>query len=132
MRRIIGLTFLALAVYVTAQAVYSLVSQRQPAESLVGIALATASLLIMPVLAWGKMRVARGLGSGSLYAEAKETLACAYLSATLLLGLLLNAVLGWWWADPAVALLMVPWLVKEGLEGWRGEEGADEDHEVGA
>ena len=75
----------------------------------------------MPLLAWGKLRVARGLGSEALRAEAKETLACAYLSFTLLLGLLLNATLGWWWADPAVALLMVPWLIREGLEGWRGE-----------
>ena len=120
-RRLIGLTFLVLAAYVTVQAVYTLTTQSRPEESLVGIALAAASLIIMPLLAWGKLRVARGLGSEALRAEAKETLACAYLSFTLLLGLLLNATLGWWWADPAVALLMVPWLVREGLEGWRGE-----------
>ena len=121
MRRLIGITFLVLAAYVTVQAVYTLTTQSRPEESLVGIALAAASLIIMPLLAWGKLRVARGLGSEALRAEAKETLACAYLSFTLLLGLLLNATLGWWWADPAVALLMVPWLIREGLEGWRGE-----------
>ena len=120
-RRLIGITFLVLAAYVTVQAVYTLTTQSRPEESLVGIVLAAASLIIMPLLAWGKLRVARGLGSEALRAEAKETLACAYLSFTLLLGLLLNATLGWWWADPAVALLMVPWLIREGLEGWRGE-----------
>ena len=122
MRRLIGITFLVLAAYVTVQAVYALTTQSRPGESLVGIVLAAASLIIMPLLAWGKLRVARGLGSEALRAEdLEETLACAYLSFTLLLGLLLNATLGWWWADPAVALLMVPWLIREGLEGWRGE-----------
>ena len=120
-RRLIGLTFLALAAYVTVQAVYTLAAQSRPEESAVGIVLAAASLVIMPLLAWGKLEVARGLGSQALRAEAKETLACAYLSFTLLLGLLLNATLGWWWADPTVALLMVPWLIREGLEGLRGE-----------
>jgi divalent metal cation (Fe/Co/Zn/Cd) transporter len=120
-RRLIGLTFLALAAYVTVQAVYTLTAQSRPEESVVGIVLAAASLIIMPLLAWGKLRVAHGLGSEALRAEAKETLACAYLSFTLLLGLLLNATLGWWWADPTVALLMVPWLIREGLEGLRGE-----------
>ena len=69
----------------------------------------------------GKLRAARELGSAALRAEAKETLACSYLSLTLLLGLVANAALGWWWADPLAALLMVPWLVKEGLECVRGE-----------
>jgi divalent metal cation (Fe/Co/Zn/Cd) transporter len=121
-RRVIGATFLALAAYVTVQAAYSLLTQGRPEESLVGIILAIASLIIMPLLAWGKLRVARGLGSEALRAEAKETIACAYLSLALLVGLVLNAALGWWWADPAVALLMVPWLVFEGVEGWRGED----------
>ena len=89
--------------------------------SLVGIALAVASLVIMPLVSWGKLRAAREIGSAALRAEAKETLACSFLSFTLLLGLAANAAAGWWWADPMAALLMVPWLVKEGLEGLRGE-----------
>ena len=83
--------------------------------------LATASLVIMPLVAWGKLRAAREIGSDAIRAEAKETLACAYLSFTLLLGLLANATMGWWWADPIAAVLMVPWLTREGLEALRGD-----------
>jgi divalent metal cation (Fe/Co/Zn/Cd) transporter len=90
-------------------------------ESLIGIILALASLVIMPLVAWGKLRVANAIGSAALRAEAKETLACSYLSLALLLGLVANATAGWWWADPVAALCMVPWLVKEGMEGLRGE-----------
>jgi len=121
-RRFVGATFLALAVYVVAQASLTLVRGDRPEVSLLGIGLAGTSLVIMPVLAWAKLRVAARVGSGALRAEAKETLACAYLSFALLLGLALNAAAGWWWADPAAALLMVPWLVREGVEGLRGEE----------
>ncbi len=120
--RFIGLTFLALAVYVVTQSILTLTSRSRPQESLVGIVLAAASLLVMPLIGWAKLRVAGRLRSTALRAEAKETLACAYLSLALLLGLLLNAILGWWWADPAVALLMVPWLLKEGVEGLRAED----------
>lgn len=120
--RFVGLTFLALAAYVVVQAVVTLVSGDRPEGSPIGIALAAASLVIMPLLAWAKLRTAAGLGSGALRAEARETLACAYLSLTLLLGLTLNAAAGWWWADPVAALFMVPWLVREGLEGLRGED----------
>ena len=120
--RFIGLTFLALAIYVITQSILTLTSRSQPQESLVGIVLAAASLMVMPLIGWAKLRVAGTLQSRALRAEAKETLACAYLSLALLLGLLLNAILGWWWADPAVALLMVPWLLKEGSEGLRGED----------
>jgi divalent metal cation (Fe/Co/Zn/Cd) transporter len=119
--RFVGMTFLALAAYVVAQAALTLASRSHPEASLVGIGLAAASLAIMPLIALAKMRVAARLHSGALRAEAKETLACAYLSLTLLLGLVLNAAIGWWWADPVVALLMVPWLVREGLEGIRGD-----------
>lgn len=76
----------------------------------------------MPLVSWGKLRAAKELGSAALRAEAKETLACSYLSFALLLGLGANAIAGWWWADPVAALLMVPWLVKEGREGLSGEE----------
>lgn len=123
--RFIGATFLALAVYVLIQSIITLNSGDRPQESLLGIVLAAASLIIMPLVSWGKFRVAAGLGSGALRAEAKETLACAYLSFALLVGLLLNATLGWWWADPVVALVMVPWLTWEGIEGVRGESEND-------
>lgn len=122
--RLVGATFIALAVYVAAQAAWVLWARSAPAESIPGIALAAVSLIVMPAVAWGKLRAAREIGSAALRAEAKETLACAYLSATLLLGLVANAVAGWWWADPAAALAMIPWLVKEGREGLGGDPGA--------
>ena len=114
--RFVGITFLALAAYVTTQAAWTLWSRAAPEESVLGIILACASLVIMPLVALGKLRAARELGSAALRAEAKETLACSYLSFALLLGLTANAAAGWWWADPLAALLMVPWLVKEGRE----------------
>lgn len=119
--RFVGFTFILLAAYVTLQAGWSLWKQDAPAESVVGIVLAAASLVIMPLVSWGKLRAAREIGSAALRAEAKETLACSYLSFALLLGLAANAAFGWWWADPVAALLMVPWLVKEGREGLSGE-----------
>jgi divalent metal cation (Fe/Co/Zn/Cd) transporter len=117
----VGGTFLALALYVLIQASWTLWHQDAVSESTIGIILAVASLVIMPLVAWGKLHAAKDIGSAALGAEAKETLACSYLSLTLLLGLVANAMAGWWWADPVAALLMVPWLVKEGLEGLRGE-----------
>jgi len=123
--RFVGFTFFALAAYVLVIAVWTLVGPGEPAESLVGILLALASLIIMPLVAWGKFRAAREIPSPALRAEAKETLACSYLSFALLLGLTANALAGWWWADPAAALLMVPWLIREGWEGVSG--GEDED-----
>jgi len=119
--RFVGGTFLALALYVTAQAGWTLLVRDAPQESLVGIVLAAASLVIMPLVAWGKLRAAREIASAALRAEARETLACSYLSFALLLGLVANAAAGWWWADPVAALAMVPWLVREGREGIRGE-----------
>ena len=119
--RIVGASFLLLATYVLAQSAWTLWTRSAPAESPVGIALAAVSLVVMPLVSWGKLRAADALGSAALRAEAKETLACAYLSLTLLVGLTANATAGWWWADPVAALAMVPWLVREGLEGVRGE-----------
>ncbi len=121
-RLFVGLTFLALAAYVMVEAAITLASRDHPAASLTGIVLAAVSLVVMPLLAWAKLRTAKGLGSGALQAEAKETLACAYLSFTLLVGLVLNAAAGWWWADPVAGLAMVPWLLREGVEGVRGEK----------
>ena len=105
--RFVGLTFLVLALYVVAQAAWTLWTQDPPEESMLGIALAAASLVVMPLVSLGKFRAAREIGSSALRAEAKETLACLYLSFTLLLGLVANASAGWWWADPLAALLMV-------------------------
>ena len=118
----VGVTFLLLAAYVGFEAIWTLRNHEAAAESIVGIILAAASLVLMPLIAWGKLRAATEIGSGALRAEAKETLACSYLSFTLLLGLVCNAAAGWWWADPLAALLMVPWLVREGIEGIRGED----------
>jgi divalent metal cation (Fe/Co/Zn/Cd) transporter len=119
--RFVGATFFTLAVYVVGQAVWTLTVGAAPAESLLGIALAVASLVVMPLVAWGKLRAAREIRSDALRAEAKETLACSYLSMTLLIGLGANALWDWWWADPVAALAMVPWLIREGREGLRGE-----------
>ncbi|MGD2064360.1 MAG: cation transporter [Nitrospirota bacterium] len=119
--RFVGATFFALALYVAAEASWSLWRREVPATSVVGIVLACVSLTLMPLVSWGKLRAAREVGSRALAAEAKETLACSYLSFTLLVGLGANAALGWWWADPVAALLMVPWLVHEGREGWEEE-----------
>ena len=123
--RFVGATFVALALYVLGQAGWTLVTGNAPEESLVGIILAAASLVIMPLVAWGKLHAAQAMHSAALRSEAKETLTCSYLSLTLLLGLVANAAAGWWWADPLAALLMVPWLVKEGMEGLRGEQCCD-------
>ena len=120
--RFVGATFLGLAAYVVAQASWSLIGGHPPEESRIGIILAAASVVIMPLVSWGKIVAAKHIGSRALLAEAKETLACSYLSLTLLLGLVANAAADWWWADPVAALLMVPWLVKEGIEGLRGED----------
>jgi len=117
----IGVTFFALGAYVTAEALFILIGGSEPGESLVGIGLATASLLIMPVLGLTKRTCARRLCIPALEAESLETIICAYLSFTLLLGLVLNAAWGLWWADPAAALAMVPYILKEGWEAWRGE-----------
>jgi divalent metal cation (Fe/Co/Zn/Cd) transporter len=116
--RLVGVTFFLLAIYVIGQSGLALWRRDAPGESLIGIVVAALSLVLMPILAWGKMRAARALGSAALAAEAQETLACAYLSLCLLIGLGLNALLGWWWADPVAALAMVPWLVREGREAW--------------
>lgn len=120
--RFVGWTFLLLAAYVTVEAVATLWLRDGPAESVVGLGLAALSLVLMPLLAMGKLRMAAALASRALRAEAKETLACAYLSACLLVGLGANAAFGWWWADPVAALAMVPWLVHEGREALEGDQ----------
>lgn len=120
--KLVGCSFLMLAAYVAFDAVKSLIRREPPEASYVGIALAALSLAVMPMLARAKRRVAAGISSRALQADSRQTDICAYLSAILLGGLLLNALGGWWWADPAAALVMVPIIVKEGMEALRGEQ----------
>ena len=124
--RVVGICFIVLALYVIQDSVWSLIKREAPAESLVGIILAAVSLVVMPLLVRAKRKVARGINSGALMADSKQTELCTYLSAILLGGLLLNAVLGWWWADPVAALIMVPIIAKEGIEALRGETCCDD------
>ena len=125
--KFIGWTFLALAAAVVFQTVFALANRNGAEESVPGIVLALVSVTLMPAIALWKLRLASDMNLRSLAAEAKETLACSYLSVTLLIGLAFNALLGWWWLDPLTALLLIPWLIKEGLEGVRGEDDDDED-----
>lgn len=119
--RIIGWCFLALAAYVAADGLSALWHRERPDRSIVGILILTASLVIMPVLARAKRRVAEGIGSRALTADAKQTSLCAYLSAIALAGVGLNALAGWWWADPVAALAIAALAANEGREAWRGE-----------
>jgi divalent metal cation (Fe/Co/Zn/Cd) transporter len=121
--RVIGACFLLLASYVTFDAIWILREQRAPRHLMVGIVLATLSLVVMPALVHYKRRIATMLGSGALEAEARQTQVCAYLSAILLAGLGLNAWLGWWWADPLAGLLMAPVIAWGGIEVVRGRTG---------
>jgi divalent metal cation (Fe/Co/Zn/Cd) transporter len=120
--KVIGASFLALATYVLADAGLALYTHEVPARSLLGLTITILSVVVMPVLARAKRRIAMTLGSRALRADATQTSLCAYLSAIALAGLFLNAALGWWWADPVAALVMVPIIAKEGIEGWSGEE----------
>jgi len=119
--KMVGLTFFALAAYVGYEAGNDLWLGRAPEFSLPGLVLAAVSLVIMPVLGVAKRRTARALRSRALAADALQTLLCAYLSATLLLGLALNGLLGWWWADPAAALAIAAFMIREGFEAFSGE-----------
>jgi divalent metal cation (Fe/Co/Zn/Cd) transporter len=119
--RFIAFSFFALAAYVAVDAVLSLSGHGEPQPSAIGIALATASLIVMPVLSLAQRRAGRELGSLSAVADSKQTLLCTYLSAALLAGLLLNAVAGWPWADPVAALVIAAIAVREGRNAWRGD-----------
>jgi divalent metal cation (Fe/Co/Zn/Cd) transporter len=112
----VGLTMFALAAYVAGQAIYDLWTRSEPEESFAGIGIAVASLIVMPLLSRWKHDIAHRINSRALEAESRETLVCTYLSAALLFGLGANAFLGWWWADPAAALVMVAFIVREGWE----------------
>ncbi len=119
--RLVGVSFLVLGAYIAVDAGLALWSREAPERSAVGIAVAALSLVVMPLLARAKRRVAVRLNSRALHADSRQTDLCAYLSAILLVGLGLNALLGWWWADSAAALVMVPIIVREGLGALRGE-----------
>jgi divalent metal cation (Fe/Co/Zn/Cd) transporter len=123
--RIVGVCFLALAAYVGYESISDLVSRKSPEHSVPGIVLACVSLVVMPLLSRAKKRVGNELGSAAMHADAKQTDFCVYLSAILLLGLVLNAALRWWWADPVSALIMVPLIAKEGVEAMKGETCCD-------
>jgi len=119
--RIVGICFIGLAIYIATEALRDLIRRRAPEHSIPGIVLACVSLVVMPLLSRAKKRVGRELGSAAMNADAKQTDFCVYLSLILLAGLVLNAVAGWWWADPIAALIMVPIIAKEGLHGVKGE-----------
>ncbi|WP_105036900.1 cation transporter [Cryobacterium aureum] len=119
--RVIAWAFFALAAYVTVDAGLSLLGLREAEHSTVGIVLAAVSLLVMPFLSFAERRAGRELGSASAVADSKQTLICSYLSAALLVGLLLNTLFGWAWADSVAALVIVVFAVREGLEAWRGD-----------
>jgi divalent metal cation (Fe/Co/Zn/Cd) transporter len=123
--RLVGVCFLALALYVGYESVSDLVSRKAPEHSIPGIVLACVSLVVMPLLSRAKKKVATGLGSSAMHADARQTDFCVYLSAILLIGLLLNETLGWSWADPLAGLVMVPIIAKEGFEGIRARACCD-------
>ena len=119
--RLIAWSFFVLGAYVTFESVRDLVTAAEPHESAPGIVLAVVSLIVMPALAAGKRKTGRAMGSATMIADSAQTLLCTYLSAVLLIGLLLNATVGWWWADPAAGLVIAALAVREGREAWRGD-----------
>jgi divalent metal cation (Fe/Co/Zn/Cd) transporter len=123
--RTVGACFIALALYILYESGSMLIRHVPPKRSIFGIVIAAVSVIVMPLLARAKRRVARQIGSGAMHADSKQADFCSYLSATLLGGLLLNAMLGWWWMDPAAGLVMVPLIGKEGIDGLRAETCCD-------
>ena len=123
--RVIGWSFLGLATYVALDSIMSLWFRERPDRSMLGTVILALSVIVMPVLARAKRRVARALGSAALEADATQTSLCAYLSVIALVGVALNALAGWWWCDPAAALAMVPIIAKEGVDGVRAKSHCD-------
>lgn len=119
--RIIAISFFALAAFVAVDAVRSLAGAGEAQHSTPGIVIAALSLAIMPVLSWAQRRAGRELGSKTAVADSKQTLLCTYLSAVLLIGLVLNSTLGWWWADAGAALVIATIAIREGINAWRGD-----------
>jgi divalent metal cation (Fe/Co/Zn/Cd) transporter len=123
--RFVGISFLLLAAYVAWEALASLLKHEAANRSILGIVMAALSLIVMPLLARAKRRTATALSSAALQSDSRQTSICAYLSVILLSGLLLNAIAGWWWADPVAALIMVPIILKESYDGLRGTPCSD-------
>ncbi|MFD3405413.1 cation diffusion facilitator family transporter [Kribbella sp. NPDC058693] len=119
--RLLAFSFFALAAYVGFESIRTLITGADPHSSPVGIGLAIASLIVMPFLSWAQRRTGKALGSNAVVADSTQTLLCTYLSAVLLIGLLLNTTLGWSWADPIAGLIIAGVAVREGIEAWRGE-----------
>jgi divalent metal cation (Fe/Co/Zn/Cd) transporter len=124
--RIVGLCFIGLSIYILYDSISILVRHEAPERSIPGIALAAVSVVVMPLLARSKRQVAAGINSAAMQADSRQTDFCTYLSAILLCGLILNALFGWWWADPIAALAMVPIIGKEGIGALRGKSCSDE------
>jgi divalent metal cation (Fe/Co/Zn/Cd) transporter len=119
--RVIAVAFFALAAYVTVNSLMALLGQGEVAHSPLGIAITALSVIIMPFLSFAERRAGRELGSATAVADSKQTLICTYLSAAVLIGLILNSVFGWWWADAIAGLVIAGFAVREGLEAWRGD-----------
>ena len=120
--RLIGVTFFALAVYLAVEGIHDLTDEARPGQSAPGLAIAGAALIVMPLLAVAKRRTGRALGNRTLIADSAETAFCAFTSAATLLGVGLNTWLGWWWADPAAALVIAALAIKEGIEAWTDDD----------
>ena len=131
--KLIGVTFFALAAYLAVEGIRDLALQSKPEQSVAGLAVTAAALVVMPLLALAKHRTGQALGNRTLIADATESAFCAFTSGAALLGVGLNAGLGWWWADPAAALVIAALAVKEGLEAWEDEDddGDQDDHDDG-
>lgn len=119
--RLLAFSFFALAAYVGFESIRTLITGADPETSSVGIGLAIASLIVMPFLSWAQRRTGKALGSNAVVADSTQTLLCTYLSAVLLVGLVLNATLGWSWADPIAGLIIAAVAVREGIEAWQGK-----------
>ena len=119
--RVIAVAFFALAAYVAASSVLSLLGGEHPEHSTVGIVLTAISVVVMPFLSFAERRAGTEIGSATAVADSKQTLICTYLSAAVLIGLLLNSVFGWWWADAVAGLVIAVFAVREGLEAWKGD-----------
>lgn len=117
----ISIAFFALAAYVSIDAVLALVGQEGPDHSPLGLGITALSLVVMPLLAWIEVRTGRELGSKSVMADAKQLILCIYLSGAVFIGLVLDSLFGWWWADSVAALVVAVLAVREGLEAWRGD-----------
>jgi len=134
--RVIAVAFFALAVYVTVTSLIALIARVEVEHSPLGIAITAVSVVVMPFLSFAERRAGRELGSATAVADSKQTLLCTYLSAAVLIGLLLNSVFGWWWADAIAGLVIAGFAVREGIEAWRGDACAtsvgmllEEEHE---